>query len=263
MSELLVVKLGGTTVAEQGSAFDALVPLARERPVVVVHGGGKRVTTWLERLGIETAFHDGLRITDERSLEVAAAVLRGAVNTELVAALGLRGCPAVGLSGVDGGSLLVERVPDLGLVGSVRKVRSALLKALLAARFVPVIAPLGVDRDGVICNVNADDAAAGLARGLQARQLVLLTDVDGIRDGAGHKIDTLTLAEAEGLIADGTIGGGMVPKIRSALAAIGTSEQIEAVIADASAPNALQRALTEDGFGTRVRAARAPAASSA
>ena len=189
---------------------------------------------------------------------MAAAVLRGVVNSELVAGLRDLGVDAVGLSGVDGGLLIAERVPGLGLVAHVVGLRRDLLDAILVGGQVPVVAPLARDEDGIVCNVNADDAAAGIAGGLGARQLVLMTDVDGVRDEHGHKLDTLTVEEAEDLIDRGVIAGGMVPKIRAALAAL-TWDDAEAIIADSSAPHALRRALDDPHFGTRLSSgARGP-----
>ena len=256
MSEILVVKLGGTTIAEQSQVLAEVAAVARRRPVVLVHGGGKRITEWLERLGVPSKFEGGLRVTDAQSLEVAAAVLRGVVNSELVAGLRDLGVDAVGLSGVDGGLLIAERIPSLGLVASVVGVRRDLIDAILVGGQVPVVAPLARDGDGIVCNVNADDAAAGLAAGLGARQLVLLTDVDGVRDADGHKLETLTVPEAEHLIETGVIAGGMVPKVRAALSALGW-DGAEAIIADASADGALERALGDPSFGTRITATRA------
>ncbi|MBF6606203.1 MAG: acetylglutamate kinase [Chloroflexi bacterium] len=255
MSEILVVKLGGTTIADQAQVLAEVATIARRRPVVLVHGGGRRITEWLERLGVPSRFEGGLRVTDAQALEVAAAVLRGVVNSELVSGLRDLGVDAVGLSGVDGGLLIAERVAGMGLVAHVVGLRRDLLDAILVADQVPVVAPLARDEQGVVCNVNADDVAAGIAAGLGARQLVLLTDVDGVRDADGRRLETLTVAEAEELIASGVIGGGMVPKIRAALGALGWSEA-EAVIADSSAPAALERALADPTFGTRITAAR-------
>ncbi len=257
MSEVVVVKLGGTTLAEQRQVLVEVAQVARKRPIVLVHGGGKRMTEWLERLGIQSRFENGLRVTDPAALEVAAAVLRGVVNSELVAALRDAGCDAVGLSGVDGGLLIGQRVPNVGLVATVTGVRRDLLDSLMVGGQVPVVAPLARDENGMVCNVNADDAAAGIAAGLGARQLVLMTDVDGIRDASGARLDTITPEHAEALIADGTIRGGMVPKVRAALMALAW-EGSEAIIADGSAENALARALDDPTFGTRV-SARAPA----
>lgn len=255
MNGYLVVKLGGTTVASQTTVLAEIASVARERAVVVVHGGGSQVTEWLARLGQPTRFEDGLRVTDEASMEVVTAVLRGSVNTALVAALRGLGVDAVGLSGVDGGLLVGERLPGRGLVATVASVRRALIDALVADGRVAVVAPLACDEIGTVCNVNADDAAAGIAAGLGARQLVLLTDVDGVRDASGARLDTLTVGEAEALIGSGVIAGGMVPKIRAALAAL-TWPGSEAIIADASAPDALHRALTDPTFGTRLTAGR-------
>jgi acetylglutamate kinase len=251
MSEILVVKLGGTTIADQKQVLEEVAAVARQRPIVLVHGGGKRITEWLERLGVPSRFEGGLRVTDQAALEVAAAVLRGVVNSELVAGLRDLGVDAVGLSGVDGGLLVAERLPNLGLVAHVVGIRRDLLDAILVGDQVPVVAPLARDEDGIVCNVNADDAAAGIAGGLGARQLILMTDTDGVRDADGNKIDTMTVEEAEALIDRGVIKGGMVPKIRAALAAL-TWDKAEAIIADSSAPHALRRALDDPRFGTRL-----------
>lgn len=261
MSEVLVIKLGGTTIADQRQVLDEVAVVARRRPVVLVHGGGRRMTEWMERLGMSARFEGGLRVTDAASLEVAAAVLRGIINSELVAGLRGLGVDAVGLSGVDGGLLIAERIPALGLVAHVVGLRRDLLDSVLVARQVPVVAPLARDETGTVCNVNADDVAAGIASGLGARQLVLLTDVDGVRGADGGRIDSLTAGEAETLIASGVIAGGMVPKVRAALAAL-TWEGTEAIIADASVPSALERALSDPTFGTRLTPSRPAVAGS-
>jgi acetylglutamate kinase len=255
MSEVLVVKLGGTTIADQRQVLTEVAAVTRRRPVVLVHGGGRRISEWLERLGMSSRFEGGLRVTDAAALEVAAAVLRGVVNSELVAGLRDLGVDAVGLSGVDGGLLVAERVPGMGLVAHVVGLRRDLLDAILVGGQVPVVAPLARDEQGVVCNVNADDVAAGIAAGLGARQLVLLTDVDGVRGPGGDRLGSLTVEEAEGLIESGVIAGGMVPKIRAAFGALGWAGA-EAVIADASAPDALERALGDQAFGTRITAGR-------
>jgi acetylglutamate kinase len=255
VSDILVVKLGGTTIADQAQVLSEVAVVARRRPVVLVHGGGRRITEWLDRLGVPSRFEGGLRVTDAQALEVAAAVLRGVVNSELVAGLRDLGVDAVGLSGVDGGLLIAERLPHVGLVAHVVGLRRDLLDAVLVGGQVPVVAPLARDEEGVVCNVNADDVAAGIAAGLGARQLILLTDVDGVRDADGRRLDTLTVGEAEALIASGVIGGGMVPKVRAALGALAW-DGAEAVIADSSAPAALERALSDASFGTRITARR-------
>jgi len=263
MSEIVVLKLGGTTLAEQRQVLAEVATIVRRRPVVIVHGGGKRMTEWLDRLGVPTRFEGGLRVTDAAAIEVAAAVLRGVVNSELVTALRDVGVDAVGLSGVDGGLLVGERVDGMGLVAHVVGIKRDLLDAVLVGGQVPVVAPLARDEQGIVCNVNADDAAAGLAAGLGARQLILMTDVDGIRGVDGAKLATVSAADAEALIAAGTISGGMVPKVRAALAGI-AEPGAEAIICDAAAPGALARALDDPAFGTRISAGgAAPAAATA
>jgi acetylglutamate kinase len=259
MSEIVVVKLGGTTIADQAPVLSEVAALARRRPVILVHGGGKRLTEWLDRMGVVSQFRGGLRVTDAASLEVAAAVLRGVINSELVSGLRALGVDTVGLSGVDGGLLIAERIEDLGFVARVVGLKRDLLDALLVAGQVPVVAPLARDENGIVCNVNADDVAAGIAAGIGARQLVLMTDVDGVRDAAGQKLHTLTAAEAETLIDGGVIAGGMVAKVRAALGALAW-EGTEAIIADASVPGALTRALEDPTFGTRLSATRSAGA---
>jgi acetylglutamate kinase len=262
VSEILVLKLGGTTIADQRQVLAEVASISRRRPVVIVHGGGQRISEWLDRLGVKSQWEGGLRVTDAAALEVAAAVLRGVVNSELVAALRDLSVDAVGLSGVDGGLLIAERVPGLGLVAHVVGLRRDLLDSILVAGQVPVVAPLARDDQGVVCNVNADDVAAGIAAGLGARQLVLMTDVDGVRGSDGRRIDTMTAEEAEALIENGVISGGMVPKIRAALAAL-TFPGSEAIIADSGAERALERALDDAAFGTRIRAGTSAGAGAA
>ncbi|MGH2467364.1 MAG: acetylglutamate kinase, partial [Candidatus Limnocylindrales bacterium] len=256
MSDVLVVKLGGANLAAEASLLAAVAEEARRRPVIVVHGGGARLTAWQERLGGPARFEDGLRVTDAATLEIALAVLRGLVNGELVAALRRLGADAVGLSGIDGGLLVAERVPAAGFVARVSDVRRGLLDALLVGGQLPVVAPLATDETGAICNVNADDVAAGISRGLGARQLVLLSDVPGVRGPDGTILATLDGPEAERLLAAGTVGGGMRPKVRAALRAVAALPGSEAVIADGRVPDALARALDDPAFGTRIRGPR-------
>ena len=250
----LVVKLGGTTLAEQRGTLAEVAELTGRLRIVVVHGGGRRLTEWLDRMAIETRFDEGMRVTDDASLEVAAAVLGGLVNSEVVATLRRLGADAFGLSGIDGGLLAGVRQPRLGRVATVGAARPAVLQALLDSGLVPVVAPLALDEQGVICNVNADDAAAGLAAALHAR-LVLLTDTDGVRDGAGVTLPELDERGAEELIAHGVIAAGMVPKVRGAINVL-RSGGSEVVIADGGRPEALRRALEDPGFGTRLRLQR-------
>jgi acetylglutamate kinase len=249
---VLVVKLGGTTIAEEHDVLAEIAALSAERRIVVVHGGGKRLTDWLARLGVESRFEAGLRITDDATLEVALAVLGGVVNGELVAALRSMGADAVGIRGLDGGTIRGTRASRLGRVIDQPVAETGLLSTLLVNGRLPVMAPIGLDEDGVICNVNADDAAAALSAALGG-ELLLLTDTDGVRGADGQRIASLDIAQAERLITDGVISGGMVPKVRSALRALGPGSRVErAIVADGRAAHALQRAL--EGSGTAFRA---------
>ena len=231
--------------------------VARRRPVVLVHGGGKRITEWLERLGVPIQVR-GRAAGDRRPVarggrrgppgrgQLRARVRAARPRRRCRRAVGRRWRPAHRRA--DPGAR-ARRVSVVGL-------RRDLLDAILVGGQVPVVAPLARDADGIVCNVNADDAAAGIAAGLGARQLVLLTDVDGVRDADGRRLDALTAGEAETLIESGVIAGGMVPKVRAALGALGW-DGAEAIIADSSAPEALTRALADPTFGTRITATRA------
>ena len=248
--ERVVVKLGGETLADQFGALRGVATVAPRYGLILVHGGGKRLSAWLDRLGIESRWQGGRRVTGDADLEVAAAVLGGLVNAELVAALVRLGVPAVGLSGIDSGLVIAERIPDLGRVGRVIGARPEVLEPLLTGGQLPVVAPLALDETGAMCNVNADEIAGGLAGALRAR-LILLSDTDGVKDGSGLTIDRLGGSRAEKLIADGTISGGMIPKVRAAFAVL-EAGGAEVVIADGRAPDAVPRSLEDPGFGTRL-----------
>jgi acetylglutamate kinase len=263
---MVVVKLGGTTIAEEQDVLREIVVERRSRPIVVVHGGGKRLTDWLTRLGVPSRFEAGRRVTDEATLEVFLAVIGGVINAELTVALRDLGADAVGMRGIDGGTIRGERAAGLGLVIAEPLADPGLVRTLLDAGRLPVLAPMGLDPEGHICNVNADDAAAALAAALGG-DLLLLTDTDGVRDAAGARIPELTSRDAERLIAEGVIDGGMVPKVRSALRALapaapvaGAADQTvrggarRSVIADGRAVGAIGRALHE-GAGTGFREA--------
>jgi acetylglutamate kinase len=248
----VVVKLGGTTLIEQQDVLQEIVAERQQRPLVVVHGGGKRITEWLARMGVESRFESGRRITDEATLEVFLAVMGGVINAELTATLLGLGARAVGLRGIDGALLRGSRAAGLGLVITEPTADAALLETILAAGYLPVLTPMGLDPEGHVCNVNADDAAAAVSAALGG-ELVLLTDTDGVRDAAGQRIEELSASQAESLIAQGVIAGGMVPKVRSALRALAPGSRAErAVIADGRTQAALRRALHQ-GSGTAIR----------
>ena len=255
MRDAVVVKIGGSLGAETDAAVDAVAALHDGgRPVVVVHGGGALVGDWATRLGLATRFERGLRVTDEPTRDVALAVLAGLTNTRIVASLLRRGVPAVGLSGVDGGLLRAEREDaSLGLVGRVSLVDSSLLEDLLDSGRVPVVAPaaIGAD-DGAVLNVNADVAAGAIAASLAARLLVFITDVPGVRAKDGKVIAALDRERARALVEDGTIEGGMLPKVEACLVA--ASAGCRAAIVP-SGGDAIERLLQGERSGTVVEAA--------
>ncbi len=248
----VVVKLGGTTIIEQQDVLREIVEERRERPVVIVHGGGKRLTDWLERLGVESQWDSGRRVTDDATLEVFLAVISGVINAELTEALLGLGAEAVGLRGIDRGMIRGPRADGLDRVISEPMADAAVLLTLLDAGYLPVLSPMGLDPEGRICNVNADDAAAAVSAALGG-ELVLMTDTDGVRGADGERIVELTPSAAAQLIEEGVIAGGMLPKVHSALRAIGPGSRAErSVIADGRSTDALRRALHE-GAGTGFR----------
>jgi acetylglutamate kinase len=243
----VVIKVGGGALAS-GALEDLPGLLSAGHRVAIVHGGGLQLTRMLDALGIPTRFHAGLRVTDEKALEVAEIVLAGGVNKTLARGLNALGVQAAGISGTDGPTLLVEPVPDLGRVGKVVRVEPHLIEALWAGGFVPVVAPLGLGPEGAY-NVNADMAAAALAVGLGAGVLFLLTDVDGLLEG-GETVETLAPDECEGYVQSGLAAGGMVPKLRAAAEA--ARGGVEARIINGNKKGALAAALAGEQVGTLI-----------
>jgi acetylglutamate kinase len=228
--------------------------------VVVVHGGGPQISELSKRLGIETRFERGLRVTDAETLDVARMVLIGKINTEIVAAINRQGVPAAGVSG-DDGALFVARPKerttegvDLGLVGDIVEVRPALLQDLMQ-RFVPVVASTATDGRGQGYNVNADEAAAALAVALGAEKLIFMTDVPGLYEelgGVEQLLSEVSLAECERLLAEGVVDGGMVPKVEAVLQAMKGGVH-RAHILDGRVPHALiLEMFTPEGLGTMI-----------
>jgi acetylglutamate kinase len=247
-----VVKLGGTTIIEQQDILREIVEERLDRPVVIVHGGGKRLSDWLERLGVQSHWNSGRRVTDEATLEVFLAVISGVINAELTEALLALGARAVGVRGIDDRMITGPRAEGLDRVISAPTADPTVLCTLFETGYLPVLTPMGLDPDGRICNVNADDASAAVSAALGG-ELVLMTDTDGVRGADGERIPELSPSAAEALIESGVIAGGMVPKVHAALHAIGPGSHAErAVIADGRTSNALQRALHE-GAGTGFR----------
>ena len=270
--QTLVVKFGGHAMGEADyvSAFAADIALLDQvgaRPVVV-HGGGPQIGAMLKKLQIESKFIDGLRVTDEATISVVEMVLAGGINKALVAAIAQAGGRAVGISGKDGGLITarklmataktegsaIEEAIDLGFVGEPDHVDTGVLDALNAAKLIPVVAPVGSDGSGETYNINADTAAGAIAAALGATRMLMLTDVAGVLDKSGTLITDLTVSQAEALIRDGTVSGGMIPKVETCIdAVLGGAEA--AVIMDGRAPHALLVELfTEHGMGTMIRA---------
>ncbi|MBA4603499.1 acetylglutamate kinase [Thermoactinomyces mirandus] len=220
---MIVLKLGGSILEQIDPAFfDQCRKLWQEGiPFIVVHGGGPFVSGWMKQLGKEPVFVDGRRVTDEDTLEIVQMVLSGQVNKNLVAELGKRGVPALGISGADLKMLqVVPKDAGLGLVGEVTEVNKKAFLQIIEAGWVPVLAPLGIDQSGQIFNVNADEAAGAVAQEMGAGQLVIVSDVDGIFIQEGDHKRLLTCATPEMVeryIEEGQITGGMIPKVRSAM----------------------------------------------
>jgi acetylglutamate kinase len=256
---ILVIKVGGAAGA--ATDLDALledVVLLRfvgMRPVIV-HGGGSEISAWQERMGIETKFVNGLRVTDAPTMEIAKMVLTGKVGPDIVARIHTLGAGAIGLSGEDGPTLLVRPRTDsggadLGFVGDVAHVNGEPLMAILDQGRIPVMASIGLGYDGQAYNVNADTVAAELAVALHASKLILMTDVEGVRDSDGTLISKLDAAQANVLLAHGVIRDGMIPKVAAAIRA--TEGGSATHIIDARVPHALLlELLTEQGVGTML-----------
>jgi acetylglutamate kinase len=261
--QIVVVKYGGNALAG-ASDDDALALFAQDvvlmrlvglKPVVV-HGGGPQISDLMSRLGKTTEFRNGLRVTDAETVDIARMVLIGQVNPQIVAAMNVHGPYAVGVSGEDAGLIRAEaRDPELGFVGDVVGVDPNILTRLLADEFIPVVATIGTDASGQAYNINADTVAGAIAEALNAEKLVYLTDIEGLRravDDAASLIRQTTPDELEALMADGTIAGGMIPKVESCVHAVRSGVR-RAHILDGRIPHVLLLELfTDAGIGTMV-----------
>lgn len=267
----IVIKYGGSAMKdpallEKTSGDIALLKYVGLRPVVV-HGGGPAINEMLERVGVESKFHNGLRITDEETMEITEMVLTGKVNKRLVRALSLHGVESVGITGEDGGLLTAvpkggdESHPDLGLVGEIQSVGTRLLRVLLSGEYVPVVAPVSVDSTGKVYNINADDAAVAVASALDAEKLVYLSDVPGIlRDpeDLDSLITSVSESEARQLISDGTVSGGMVPKVECALRAVDGGVGSVHILDGRLSHSLLLEIFTEEGVGSLITKEKHP-----
>ena len=273
-SATVVVKYGGHAMGDPALAADfardiVLIKQAGVNPIVV-HGGGPQIGSLLERLNIRSEFKGGLRVTGRATVEVVEMVLAGSVNKEIVTAINAQGGKAVGISGKDANLMRarrlerrwtdpdsnIEEILDLGFVGDPSSVDPHIIDVIIHSDLIPVVAPIGVGPDGETLNINADTFAAALASAMKAKRLLLLTDVEGVLDKEGNLIKSLTTAEAEALIEDGTISGGMIPKIESCMDVI--AEGVEGVvIINGRVPHAvLLELFTEHGAGTLIERRR-------
>jgi acetylglutamate kinase len=256
--DVLVIKLGGAVDASDNGSREVLQDVVLLRFVgmrpVLVHGGGAEISAWQQRVGLEPRFVNGLRITDAPTMEIAKMVLTGKVGPDIVSRINSLGGSAIGLSGEDGPTLLVrprssEAGEELGFVGDVDQVNSEPISSILDQGRIPVIASIGLGYDGHAYNVNADSVAAELAIALHAKKLILLTDVEGVRDSTGLLISEVDSMMARRLINDGVVSGGMIPKVRAAIRA--AEEGCEAHVIDGRVPHSLLlELLTESGVGT-------------
>ena len=256
---IVVIKFGGHAMGsdEAMETFARDVVLMQQVGVnpVIVHGGGPMINQMLEKLAIKSDFVNGKRVTDEATMEVVEMVLSGRVNKRIVQAINRQGGKAVGLSGKDANLITCDPAdPKLGLVGDPTDIDPGILHTLFADDTIPVIAPLGAGRNGETYNINGDTAAGAIAAALTADRLLLLTDVDGVRDASGAVVTELTADQIRQMTADGIIAGGMIPKTETALTAIDGGVRA-VVILDGRAPNAtLLELYTEHGAGSLIRA---------
>ncbi len=270
----IVIKYGGNAMTEAtlkaGFARDVVMLKLVGMNPVIVHGGGPQIGELLKKMGIESEFRQGMRVTDERVMNAAEMVL-GELNQEIVGLINQHGGKAVGLTGQDGGFIKARKMMlkdeasgepvDIGFVGEIEHIDAELIQLLDSRDFIPVIAPIGVSRSGEAYNINADLVAGKLAERLQAEKLVLMTNTTGVLDKHGKLLTGLSASQIEALFADGTIHGGMLPKIGSALDAVKNGVKSSHIIDGRVEHALLLEVLTNEGVGTMIRAdATEPAA---
>ncbi len=267
-NKTVVIKYGGHAMGdpELGKAFARDVALLKQSGVnpIVVHGGGPQIGDMLKKLGIESKFEGGLRVTDKRTVEIVEMVLAGSINKEIVAMINAEGEWAIGLCGKDGNMVFaekankkyvdptsnIERVLDLGFVGEPVEIDRTLLDLLARSEMIPVIAPVAPGRDGNTYNINADTFAGAIAGAVFAKRLLFLTDVPGVLNKDGELIPELSVREAQQLIADGTISGGMIPKVETCIEALDRGVEGVVIVNGKTAHSVLLELFTEHGAGT-------------
>ena len=269
-NKTVVVKYGGHAMGdpELGHAFARDIALLKQSGInpIVVHGGGPQIAKLLGEMGIESKFENGLRVTDQKTVEVVEMVLAGSINKEIVAMINAEGEWAIGLCGKDGNMVFaekarkkvmdpdsnIERVVDWGFVGEPVEVDRTLLDLLARSEMIPVLAPIAPGRDGNTYNINADVFAGAIGGALKAKRLLFLTDVPGVLDKNGVLFKELTVAEAKQLIADGTISGGMIPKVETCIEAIDRGVEGVVILNGKTAHSVLLELFTERGAGTLI-----------
>jgi acetylglutamate kinase len=268
--QCFVIKYGGHAMGDSSLAADFARDVVLLKQVgidpIIVHGGGPQIGAMLERLKIKSEFIDGLRVTDAETVEIVEMVLSGSINKQIVSAINTAGGRAIGLSGKDGNLMSVrklrrtqretdsniEKILDLGFVGDPSHVASDLLESLTKADIIPVIAPIGVGEGGATYNVNADTAAGAVASAVGAARLLMLTDVPGVLDKTGELIADIGVEQARALIADGTISGGMIPKVETCIEAVENNVEAAVIMDGRAAHSLLIEIFTEHGIGSAI-----------
>jgi len=266
----VVIKYGGHAMGDKRLALDFARDVVQLKQTgvnpIIVHGGGPQIGDMLDRLNIKSTFADGLRVTNRETVDIVEMVLAGSINKEIVVAINKAGGKAAGLCGKDGNLVVarklrrtkkdegsnIERILELGFVGEPAEINPGILNAIIGSDIIPVIAPIGVSRDGETYNINADTVAGALASALHAKRLLLLTDVAGILDGDGKLIAELDLEQARALQRDGTVSGGMVPKLETCIRAVEEGVEAVVILDGRVAHSVLLEIYTEHGVGTRI-----------
>jgi acetylglutamate kinase len=267
---IIVVKYGGHAMVDEelkkNFALDIVLMKYVGLNPIIVHGGGPQIGSFLKRLSIESEFVDGMRVTDKQTMDVVEMVLVGKVNKEIVALINQQGGKSVGLSGKDGQLITAKKmryvrdkgddqppeIIDMGMVGEITAVNDGVLMGLMESQFIPVIAPVGAGAEGETYNINADLVAGQIATSLKARKMILLTDTEGVLDRGGRLISTLTTREAQDLIDNGTIKGGMIPKVRCSLEALKGGVNKCHIIDGRKEHAILLEVFTKIGIGTEI-----------
>jgi len=266
----VVIKYGGHAMGDKQLSADFARDVVQLKQTgvnpIIVHGGGPQIGAMLERLNIKSTFSDGLRITNRETVEIVEMVLAGSINKEIVVAINKAGGKAAGLCGKDGNLVVarklrrtakdqgsnIERILELGYVGEPEEINPGILNAIIGSDIIPVIAPIGVSKSGETYNINADTVAGAIASALNAKRLLLLTDVAGILDGDGKLIAELNLTQARNLQRDGSVSGGMVPKLETCIRAVEEGVEAVVILDGRVAHSVLLEIYTEHGVGTII-----------